>query len=205
MHYLLPLKMETMTSLEIATLTGKLHKHVMRDIREMIAALEKDGPDLDRAIKSCTYTAGNGKQEVCFILDEISTLTLVTGYDIVLRDKVITRWKFIEEQIRIIQLREGTKKHQLEAMEALKGLLPPGLEGIPLSYIKANTVVNKATSNLFGFPKTMSKADMSTDMLEARDKILDDYIKLYEVLEDNHEVKAALYRKYQPCRLELKS
>ncbi|MCJ7761782.1 Rha family transcriptional regulator, partial [Candidatus Bathyarchaeota archaeon] len=35
-----------MTSLEIATLTGKTHRHVLRDIREMIAALEKDGPDL---------------------------------------------------------------------------------------------------------------------------------------------------------------
>ena len=198
-----------MTSLEIATLTGKLHKNLLADCRNLIAEYEKlyinQGAEISALIKSSTYIDGNKESRPCFILSKQATIDLLSGFSLPIRHTVNKRWMFLEEQLRIIQLREGTKKHQLEAMEALKGLLPPGLECIPLSYIKANTVVNKATSNLFGFPKMMSKADMSTDMLEARDKILDDYIKLYEVLEDNHEVKAALYRKYQPCRLELKS
>jgi hypothetical protein len=43
---------------------------------------------------------------------------------------------------------------------------------------------------------------MSNEMLEVRDKVLDDYLKLYEVLEDNGKVKDILYDKYQPKRIE---
>ena len=198
MHYLLPIKIETMTSLEIATLTGSRHQNVMRSIQRLITTQTVSDTPLE-------YDKGNqGHTVEYYRLSKRDSHVVVAQISPKFTGALVDRWMFLEEQLRIIQLREGTKKHQLEAMEALKGLLPPGLECIPLSYIKANTVVNKATSNLFGFPKMMSKADMSTDMLEARDKILDDYIKLYEVLEDNHEVKAALYRKYQPCRLELK-
>jgi hypothetical protein len=87
-------------------------------------------------------------------------------------------------------------------MEALSRLLPDDLSKEELSYIKANTVVNKAVSNLFGFPKMLKKDEMSDDMIEVRGKVLDDYIKLYEVLEDNGKVKELLYDKYQPKRIE---
>jgi predicted RNA binding protein with dsRBD fold (UPF0201 family) len=80
--------------------------------------------------------------------------------------------------------------------------LPDDLSKEELSYIKANTVVNKAVSNLFGFPKMLKKDEMSDDMIEVRGRVLDDYLKLYEVLEDNAKVKTILYDKYQPKRIE---
>lgn len=47
----------------------------------------------------------------------------------------------------------------------------------------------------------LKKELMSDDMLAVREKVLDDYIKLYEVVQDNAIVKQALYAKYQPRRL----
>lgn len=126
----------------------------------------------------------------------------MTGYSVALRKKVIARWKFLEDQLRILQFKQGDKKHQLNAMEALSHLLPDDLAGEALAYIKANTVVNKAVSNLFGFKKMLKKEWMSDDMLAVREKVLDDYIKLYEVVQDNNIVQQALYAKYQPRRLE---
>ena len=52
------INIETMSSLEIAELTGKLHKHVLRDVRNMLKDLE-DSPNLDSGYKSSTYVANN--------------------------------------------------------------------------------------------------------------------------------------------------
>ena len=82
-------------------------------------------------------------------------------------------------------------------MEVLQHLLPEEEKKAKLSYIKVNTVVNKATSNFYGFPKMLKKADMNNKMLATRDKVQDDYLKLYEVFEDTSTTKEAIYKKYQ--------
>lgn len=81
----------TMSSREIAELTGKQHKHVIRDIRAMLDALG-DGPDLGHHYEEQDergYTA-------CIHLDRELTETLVTGYSIPLRHKVIKRLHELE-------------------------------------------------------------------------------------------------------------
>jgi phage regulator Rha-like protein len=204
------IKIESMSSLEIAGLTNKRHSHVLRDIRQMELEL-KARPDQDgldyKGINS--FYRKNGQIEIVH-LDKVHTLTLVAGYSYELRINVINRWQFLEEQLEIVKARTGSKKHQLSAMEALHDFLPDDLHDFlpddlqdeAVSYIKANTVVNKATSNLFGFPKMLKKDDMSQDMLVMREKILDDYLALFGVLEDNSKVKELLYGKYQPKRIE---
>lgn len=82
-------------------------------------------------------------------------------------------------------------------MEILQDLLPEELKQEKVSYIKANTVVNKVTSNIFGFPKMLRKKEMNNEMLEVREKVLDEYLKLYEVLENNHLVTETLNKKYE--------
>ena len=82
----------TMSSREIAELTGKDHKHVIRDIRVLLDELAKDGPDLahvreDKDARG--YTS-------MFYLDRELTDTLLTGYSVVLRRKVIARWHELE-------------------------------------------------------------------------------------------------------------
>lgn len=93
MNQLMPIdKPVTMSSREIAELTGKEHKNVIRDIREMVAVLEKDGADLSHLVERKDgrgYTAE-------FLLDRTLTETLLTGYSIPLRHRVVTRLRELE-------------------------------------------------------------------------------------------------------------
>lgn len=91
---------QTMLSTEIATLTSKEHKNVLRDIREVIEQLG-DGSILSSGFKSTTYVAGNGKNEVCYRLDYEATMIIMTGYDVTARAKVIKRWLDLEQAAKL--------------------------------------------------------------------------------------------------------
>ena len=86
-----------MSSKEIATLTDKQHKHVIRDIRVMIDELDIDGPVLGYVenTDSRGYTAE-------FRLNKELTETLITGYSIRLRSNVIRRLNELEEERKSI-------------------------------------------------------------------------------------------------------
>ena len=82
----------TMSSREIAELTGKRHDHVIRDIREMMEALEGDAPNLGDVFEekdSRGYTA-------CFNLPKDLTITLITGYNVKMRHVITKRWMELE-------------------------------------------------------------------------------------------------------------
>jgi prophage antirepressor-like protein len=67
------------------------------------------------------------------------------------------------------------KDHQKEAMAKLKdGLKKP----VRVDFIKANTITNKAISNMTGSPKMIKKGDMTPGMLVQRQAILDDTVEL---------------------------
>lgn len=55
-------------------------------------------------------------------------------------------------------------------------------DGLPLAttadYCKANRITNKAVSNVFGFEKSISKDDMTPEMLKLRQKVLNYTIDL---------------------------
>ena len=114
----------TMSSKEIASVTRKAHKHVIRDIREMIADLEKDGPVLGHLSElkdSRGYTT-------CFHLDRDLTDTLMTGYSARMRYAVVRRWRELEGQAEARQTvaANGTKViGELAIMECFTRLLKP--------------------------------------------------------------------------------
>lgn len=192
-----------MSSIEIAELTKKRHDNVLRDIRNMLDELYPASSELSyKDIQGVIITLDDKGRMSRVDLDKNHTLTLVTGYSHILRKNVVDRWQYLEDQLATLKFREGDKKHQLAAMEALSHLLPENLQGEALAYVIANSVVNKATSNLFGFPKAIKKGDMSHDMLIIREVVMDDYIKLFEIIDDNSVVSEALFKKYQPKRLE---
>lgn len=72
------------------------------------------------------------------------------------------------------------KEHQKEMMETLKTNLDNPNK---ISYIKANTIANKAVSKAFGYDKSIKKEDMTPDMLVRRQAILNDTVELMTVKE----------------------
>lgn len=83
----------TMSSREIAELTEKRHDHVKRDIENMLAELKQDIPSFGGI-----YLDSMNREQVEYHLDKELTETLITGYSIPLRHKVIRRLNDLEEQ-----------------------------------------------------------------------------------------------------------
>ena len=84
---------KTMSSRVIADLTEKRHDHVKRDVENMLGQLGLDIPKFGGI-----YFDAQNRQQTEYLLDEELTMTLVTGYNIVLRNRVIKRWKELELQ-----------------------------------------------------------------------------------------------------------
>ena len=81
----------TMSSREIAELTGKRHDHVMRDIRSMLEELEVTDLSFQASYKDST-----GRSLPCFRLPKRECLILVSGYSVTLRARIIDRWQELE-------------------------------------------------------------------------------------------------------------
>ena len=89
-----------MSTKEIAELTGKEHFHVMRDARDMINELLQynDHPVLDDKQYQILKDVRGYNSEI--LLDKELTETLITGYSVVLRHKVIRRLHELEELVK---------------------------------------------------------------------------------------------------------
>lgn len=86
----------TMSSREIAELTGKRHDHVIRDVRSMMdALLEGDAPNLGNLEGVRAERDARGYVS-CFHLPKDLTLTLVSGYSVPLRHRIVTRLQELE-------------------------------------------------------------------------------------------------------------
>lgn len=88
------------------------------------------------------------------------------------------------------------KEHQKEAMSKLRSSLQ---QPKPVSYIKANTIANKAISSRYGHEKMIKKSDMTPEMLAQREPILEDVVELMAVKDKfglDLSVSDEVYKKY---------
>lgn len=85
-------KVVTMTSREIADLTGKQHQHVKRDIEKMLAELGEDASKFGHI-----YLDSMNRDQIEYRLDRDHTETLLLGYSAVARLKVIRRMRELEQ------------------------------------------------------------------------------------------------------------
>lgn len=87
------IKNATMTSVQIATITGKRHKNVMQSIRNMEPAWEKiNGLKFQLA----EYTDKKGEKRPCYQLTKTECLYIATKFNDEARAKLILRWEQLE-------------------------------------------------------------------------------------------------------------
>lgn len=130
----------TMSSREIADLTGKELGHVNRDIRAMLDTLEDD-PELEHVREE---QDGRG-YTTAFHLGRELTYTLLAGYSVVLRRRVIARWQELEAQqapklpqtmAQALRL-AAEQAEQIEAQQEQLALAAPKVEYVD-RYVAAN-------------------------------------------------------------------
>lgn len=79
----------SMSSREIADLTGKDHDNVRRDIKNM-------AEQLSLSFEEKTEGATGGRPSRVFMLPKRETLILVSGYSLAMRARIIDRWQELE-------------------------------------------------------------------------------------------------------------
>ena len=114
---------QTMSSFEIAKLTGKRHDNVMRDIRELNKGYEKlHLLKIGLMFKITELPNGAKRNDPYFELTKMQTFDLLTGYNTELRIKVNRRWAELEALTQI-KMPKSLNVYGMEALPYVEWLL----------------------------------------------------------------------------------
>ena len=154
----------TMSSLEIAELTGKRHDNVMRDIQGMLGELGGVLSFED------TYTnPQNGQSYPIFNLPKREALILVSGYSVLMRAKIIDRWQELEAKqapqtpltyIQALERLIETEKQKEAALELAKVAIETKAE---IGSRREATAMNTASQAVKKANKLEIELDQSKD------------------------------------------
>ena len=89
------LNTERITSIEIAEITGKLHKNVLRDIEKMEESWEKVN---GLKFELVNYKDSKGELRPCYSLTKTECLYVATKYNDEARAKLVLRWEQLEKE-----------------------------------------------------------------------------------------------------------
>ncbi len=125
-------KQKLMSTRVIADLCEKEHRNVKRDCEMMFKGLNIDALNFEHI-----YLDSMNRQQTEYLLDEELTMTLVTGYNIVLRNRVIKRWQELEQRTafditnptHLLQAIEVQAKLNIELSEKV-AVLEPKAKGL---------------------------------------------------------------------------
>ena len=93
-----------MTSIEIAEVTGKQHKDVMRAIRNMEPAWEKIcGRKFALTSRTISMPNGGTRIEPCYSLTKTECLYIATKFNDEARAKLVLRWEQLERENLFVQ------------------------------------------------------------------------------------------------------
>jgi Rha family phage regulatory protein len=181
------------TSLQVAEFFHKRHDTVLRSIEGLLSENTK------LWFQKSTYkTKGNNKTYPMYYINRDGFSLLAMGFN----GKKALEWKikYIEafnQMESYITLRKVDVALQKNAMTFLHDNLE-----MPTTkdYVKANTIADKAVSNLFGFPKMIKKDEMSQEMLEQRMPIMKETVELMAIKDKYgvpEHVSKTIYQRYE--------
>ena len=166
----------TMTSIEIAALTGKNHADVLRDIRNILKEAE-----IEESKFAGEYKTNNNQTKPCYNLPRRECDLVVSGYSVKYRLAIIDRWQELEAATQVIANNLGmTKKElladikldaQIEAVQAKRQATQLKLQALKDKLAKQSEVLNaKTTAILSRGAKvkgdlTVGKLDLPTDCI----------------------------------------
>jgi len=136
----LALNIQTMSSREIAELTGKEHRNVKRDCETMFSELEIDMLSFEHI-----YLDSMNRQQTEYLLTRELVQTLITGYNIKLRHAVIQR-------LNELELRQP--KHQSTLLDTARNTFDNALHFAKTFGLEGNQALlsaDKATERHTGF------------------------------------------------------
>lgn len=195
------IKKETMTSLEIAEVTGKQHQHVLRDIDALLAQ------GLDASNFGLTsYKDKSNREQRCYQLTKKGCLILASGYDALLREKIINRWEELEtKEVSMVKVPTTFAEalrlaaDQAEQLEAQQKLLEASSKEIVELSGTIATMQPKVTyvDKILASKETVTTTQIAQDYGQSA--------KAFNILLRNFGIQRKvggqwiLYAKYLPC------
>ena len=171
---------KSMSSLEIAELTGKDHAKVLIDIRKMLDELGILTSDFS------TVRKVRGKEYDVFNLPKRETIILVSGYSVVMRAAIVDRWQELESQELLESERKNSRQQaKLEAPLMTKALQDArarlGKESPPHVFSNDYDMIYRI---VLGLPAKKYKAEQGIDdKTNLRDVLSLEQIKAIEALQ----------------------
>ena len=171
---------KSMSSLEIAELTGKDHAKVLIDIRKMLDELGILTSDFS------TVRKVRGKEYDVFNLPKRETIILVSGYSVVMRAAIVDRWQELEAKELLENERKSSRQQaRLEAPLMTKALQDArarlGKESPPHVFSNDYDMIYRI---VLGLPAKKYKAEQGIDdKANLRDVLSLEQIKAIESLQ----------------------
>ena len=198
---------ETMSSLEIAETTGKEHKIVMRDIRNLIDNLNKSygyrsvpvdeikkdyhfatsqNKISEYIFKISEYIDKKGETRPKYELNKKACLLLASGYNIQLRAKIIDRWEELEleKQKAAVVL----PQNYIEALEALI-VSEKQKQALQAENIKQKEVISHKSDVIEGLTEDIELAEKRQRITQIVRYNSTDFQKRYRLLYKEFELK----------------
>lgn len=192
---------DTMTSLEIAEITGKLHKHIMEAIRKMEVAWEKINGSRFRLVE---YTDQKGEKRPCYQLTKTECFYIATKFNDEARAKLVLRWEVLEKKEQYQVPQSFAEALMLAAKQQEK------IEQQQLALESKNEEIVQLSATITEMQPKVSYVDtiLSSKETVTTTQIAQDYgqsAKAFNILLRNFGVQRKvggqwiLYAKYLPC------